>query len=93
MINKRLIGMVSDSKKQIARNVAFQWVALVANITLILTVARYLAQLAEGKSASLAGTLLIAAAAILVRFLRQASNPMQLPCIAQRKAGIAKSNF
>ena len=68
MINKRLIGMVSDSKKQIARNVAFQWVALVANITLILTVARYLAQLAEGKSASLAGTLLIAAAAILVRF-------------------------
>ncbi|MBU3806603.1 MAG: ABC transporter ATP-binding protein/permease [Candidatus Fournierella pullistercoris] len=68
MINKRLIGMVSDSKKQIARNVAFQWVALVANILLILTVAAYLAALAEGRVASLPLVLAIAAAMIGVRF-------------------------
>ena len=68
MINKRLIGMVSDSKKQIARNVAFQWVALVANILLILTVAAYLAALAEGRVTSLPLVLAVAAAMIGVRF-------------------------
>lgn len=32
MINKRLIGTVSESKKYIAGNVALQWLALTANI-------------------------------------------------------------
>ena len=32
MINKRLIGTVSESKKYIAGSVAFQWCALAANI-------------------------------------------------------------
>ena len=36
MINKRLIGMVSDSKQHIAKNVAFQWAALAANIAMLL---------------------------------------------------------
>lgn len=35
MINKRLIGTVSESKKYIAGNVLFQWVGLLANITMI----------------------------------------------------------
>ena len=68
MINKRLIGMVSDSKKQVACNVAFQWVALLANITMILAIAHYLASLAAGQSASLAVTLLVALAAAIIRF-------------------------
>ena len=31
MINKRLIGTVSDSKKYIAGNVVCQWISLAAN--------------------------------------------------------------
>jgi hypothetical protein len=35
MINKRLIGTVSESKKYIAGNVVAQWCALAANITMM----------------------------------------------------------
>lgn len=75
MINKRLIGMVSDSKQHIAKNVAFQWAALAANIAMLLTIARYLSRLLAGQPASLAATLLVAAAAAAVRFVcaRQAA--------------------
>lgn len=75
MINKRLIGMVSDSKKHIAHNVAYQWLALAANITMLLTIARYLSRMFAGQSASLTSTLLIATAAAIVRFFcaRQAA--------------------
>ncbi len=75
MINKRLIGMVSDSKKHIARNVAFQWAALAANIAMLLAIARYLSRLLSGQPDSLAGTLLVAAALAAVRFVcaRQAA--------------------
>ena len=69
MINKRLIGMVSDSQKHIARNVAFQWAALAANIAMLLAIARYLSRLLAGQPASLAGTLLMAAALAAVRFV------------------------
>lgn len=68
MMNKRLINMVSDSKKQIAKNVLFQWVALVANITLIFSVSAYLSRLAAGKTASLSATLAVAAVVIAIRF-------------------------
>lgn len=75
MINKRLIGMVSDSKQHIAKNVAFQWAALAANIAMLLTIARYLSRLLAGQPASLAATLLVAVAAAAVRFVcaRQAA--------------------
>lgn len=39
MINKRLIGMVSESKKYVAGNVGMQWCGLVANIGLMFTIA------------------------------------------------------
>ena len=68
MINKRLIGMVSESKRHIGRNVAFQWAALLANILLILTVADYLTKLAAGEPANLPLVLAIAAAMIVIRF-------------------------
>lgn len=35
MINKRLIGTVSESKKYIAGNVAAQWCSLAANIVMM----------------------------------------------------------
>ena len=37
MIDKRLIGTVSESKKYIARNVALQWLALAANIVMLIS--------------------------------------------------------
>ena len=48
MINKRLIGTVSESKKYIAGNVALQWCSLVANIVMMTAVARLLAGLFRG---------------------------------------------
>ncbi len=45
MIDKRLIGMMGDSKRYIAKNVALQWLALVANVAMIFAVSRYLGAL------------------------------------------------
>ena len=47
MINKRLIGTVSESRKYIAGNVACQWVSLAANITMMASITRLLARLFE----------------------------------------------
>lgn len=70
MINTRLIGMVSESKKYIAAGVAFQWVSLAANILLTGAVCRLLAALWAGTvdPASLLRLGALAAAALAVRF-------------------------
>lgn len=47
MINKRLISMVSDSKKYIVRNVISQWVGLIANIVMMFTITRLLQKMYE----------------------------------------------
>ena len=70
MINKRLIGMVSESKRYIAGSVALQWCALAANIAIIAAVCCLLERLYAG-TASAAGlglTALAALAAVAVRF-------------------------
>ena len=70
MINKRLIGTVSESKKYVAGNVALQWCALAANITMIGAICRLLERLYRGSAG--AGDLLltaaVAAVAVVVRF-------------------------
>ena len=48
MINRRLIGTVSDSKKYIAANVACQWVSLAANITMMGAIAHLMQKTYEG---------------------------------------------
>ena len=48
MINKRLIGTVAESKKYIAGNVILQWCSLTANIALMLSISRMLAELFRG---------------------------------------------
>ena len=70
MINKRLIGMVSESKKYVAAGVAFQWVSLVANILLTGAICRLLAALWAGTAApaDLFKLGALAAAALAVRF-------------------------
>lgn len=75
MIDKRLIGMMGDSKRYIAQNVALQWLALGANIAMIFAVSRYLGALYEVMTLgdSMAGapnlplTLAVMAAALAVR--------------------------
>ena len=71
MINKRLIGTVSESKKYIAGNVAAQWCSLAANIALMTAVTGLLASLFH-KTAdknSWFFTAAAAGAAVTVRFV------------------------
>lgn len=69
MINKRLIGTVSESKAYIAKNVALQWCSLAANIVMIFTIARLFAHLlkSEWETREFAVTAAVVAAAILIR--------------------------
>lgn len=71
MINKRLIGTVSESKKYIAGNVICQWISLVANITMMAGITNLLAKLLEKKVESkyFVGTLVVAVAAVVIRFI------------------------
>ncbi|MDE6590280.1 MAG: cysteine ABC transporter ATP-binding protein, partial [Oscillospiraceae bacterium] len=70
MINKRLIGTVSESKKYVAGSVAFQWCSLAANIAMMTAVTGLLAALYEGSAGSgrLWGTAAVALAAVVIRF-------------------------
>lgn len=71
MINKRLIGTVRESKKYIAGNVLCQWVSLVANITMMVFIARMLQSLFDGSTGDrqIVLTAGIAAVTLAVRFL------------------------
>ncbi len=68
MIDKRLIGTVSESKKYVFGNVAFQWVSQGANMALMTSIAGLLAGLFTGNSGSISVTAVIAAVALAVRF-------------------------
>ncbi len=48
MMNKRLINVVSESKKYVALNVVFQWISLIANIALMFDIAYLLGSLQWG---------------------------------------------
>ncbi len=71
MINKRLIGTVSQSKKYIAGNVLLQWCSLAANIAMMTGITRLLQSLflKTADTEELLTTAAIAAAALLIRFL------------------------
>ena len=63
MIDKRLIGTVSESKKYIAGNVALQWCSLAANIVLMTGIASLLTSLLSGnvdsRRLAITGTLVV----------------------------------
>lgn len=71
MINKRLIGTVSESKKYIAGNVAMQWCSLAANMVLMTGIASFLASLLSGKENGrrLVSTAAVAIVCLGVRFV------------------------
>lgn len=49
MINKRLIGTVSESKKYIAGNVVSQWVSLCSNVVIMGSIATFVGKIAYAK--------------------------------------------
>ena len=71
MLSKRLIGMVSESKRYIAGNVLCQWISLVANLVMMVWVTNLLASLFAGTvdRNTLLATLGVAAGAVVVRCL------------------------
>ena len=71
MINKRLIGMVSESKKYIAANVVFQWISLAANVTMMASIAYLIAGVFQDRlsTARSLGAAVLAALALGIRWL------------------------
>ncbi|MBQ9699871.1 MAG: ABC transporter ATP-binding protein/permease [Lachnospiraceae bacterium] len=71
MINKRLIGTVSESKKYIAGNVIFQWISLIANIVMMISITNLLSKLftRTADMNDITVTLAIAGVAVIVRFV------------------------
>lgn len=71
MINKRLIKTVKESKKYVARNVAYQWLSLAANIAMMTAITSFLAALFEKRAdASCWGiTIAVTLAAIIVKYI------------------------
>ena len=70
MINKRLIGIVPESRKYIAGNVALQWLSLVANMVMMTAIATLLSALYFYREMStlFSGAVVAMLAALLVRF-------------------------
>ena len=70
MINKRLIGIVLESRKYIAGNVALQWLSLVANIVMMTSITTLLSDLYIYKETSTVffDTVIAMLTAMLVRF-------------------------
>ena len=70
MINKRLIGIVPESRKYIAGNVTLQWLSLVANIVMMTSITTLLSALYAHTETDmlLSGTIVAMLATLLVRF-------------------------
>ena len=62
MFSKRLAGMVPEARKYVAASVALQWVALAANIALMLLMGAFVQSLVEGGDVAAARANLVMAA-------------------------------
>ena len=71
MINKRLINMVSESKKYVAGNVILQWCSLAANIAMMTSITFLLQDLflKTADTKSITTTVIVAAIALIIRFV------------------------
>lgn len=67
MMNKRLIAMVSESRKHVALAVVFQWIGLIANVVMMGEIARFLQALLGVGALDMQRSLWIMGGAILVR--------------------------
>ncbi len=79
MFDKRLFSLVPGVMRHIAGNVALQWLALLANVVLFVSVGRLLQSVLAGGATGidLARTLLVAVAAVAVRLVCQAQATKQ----------------
>lgn len=70
MIGKRLIRPVRESKKYIAWNVIYQWISLVANITMMVSIADLLSRLFANTAdrENFVCTVIVVAAAVGIRY-------------------------
>ena len=70
MIDKRLIRTVRESKKYIAWNVIYQWISLVANITMMVSIADLLSRLYANTAdrENFVCTVIVVAAAVGIRY-------------------------
>ncbi|MCD8126520.1 MAG: ABC transporter ATP-binding protein/permease [Clostridiales bacterium] len=69
MIDRRLIGTVSESMKYIIGNVLFQWCSLVANIAMMTGITAFLAGVFTGEGQTMQATAVVVLAAVVVRFV------------------------
>ncbi len=69
MMDKRLIGTVSESKKYIAGNVICQWISLVANIVMMFSITQLLAELFQ-KTADRKIFIITALTAVIAAIIR-----------------------
>ena len=79
MFDKRLFSLVPGVMRHIAGNVALQWLALLANVVLFVSVGRLLQSVLAGGATGidLARTLLVAVVAVAVRLVCQAQTTKQ----------------
>ncbi len=70
MIDKRLIRTVRESKKYIAWNVIYQWISLVANITMMVSIADLLSRIFANTAdrENFVCTVIVVAAAVGIRY-------------------------
>ena len=70
MIDKRLIRTVRESKKYIAWNVIYQWISLVANITMMVSIADLISRLFANTAdrENFVCTVIVVAAAVGIRY-------------------------
>ena len=70
MIDKRLIRTVRESKKYISWNVIYQWISLVANITMMVSIADLLSRLFANTAdrENFVCTVIVVAAAVGIRY-------------------------
>ncbi len=71
MINKRLIGFLAGTKKYIGLTVIFQWIALMANVIMIFSIAFLLKGILEGKISAVpvVATAMTVLAVVIVRII------------------------
>lgn len=71
MIDKRLLSLVSESKKYIAANVIFQWIGLVSNISMMLSITKLLSDAFANNitKESIIFALISTLASLVVRFI------------------------
>ena len=67
MINKRLIGMVKESKRYIALNVVCQWISLISNIALMWTITSFI--FGDMSTKSFTTTIIISIICVAIRFI------------------------